>query len=196
MIANENGKHSVAICLVRQCVEALTIAELGLQDKSYADPLLKAWEVGKKSHGELRASLEKHVWPKYGYGLWEETWSEFFGNLARAVQPYAHYTNELMGWQFQTIAYQGGEEFIGMIGLQTYDPLLATRITLLHMLIGWALGRILLAQGKNPDVLQHRETIQRLGMALSKSKLLLEKRDWGLQLAPHMLFKPGYDWHD
>jgi len=28
----------------------------------------------------------------YGTGLWDEPWSDFYGNLARAVQPYAHYT--------------------------------------------------------------------------------------------------------
>jgi len=51
--ANQRGKHSAAICLVRQSVEALTIAEVGLQPKLLAEPLLSEWKEGKKSQGEL-----------------------------------------------------------------------------------------------------------------------------------------------
>src|SRR5438552_7036328 len=82
--ANRRGKHSAAICLVRQSVEALTIAEIGLQSPEFAEPLLGAWKEGKKSHGELRKALEQNVWPQYGTGLWDETWAEFYGNLAKA----------------------------------------------------------------------------------------------------------------
>jgi hypothetical protein len=46
---NRRGKHSAAICLVRQSVEALTIAEIGLQTAEFAEPLLAAWKDGKKS---------------------------------------------------------------------------------------------------------------------------------------------------
>jgi len=193
---NRRGKHSAAICLVRQSVEALTITEIGLQGAEFAEPLLAGWKEGKKSHGELRKALEKDVWPTYGTGLWDESWSEFYSNLARAVQPYAHYTPELQGWQFTTLAYNGGREFIAKTGLETYDPLQATRITLFHMLLTWMLGRILPAHGKNPDVLQRRESITRLGNALGSSKLLFQRGEWWTQLAPHMMFVPGHDWKD
>ena len=99
--ANERGQHSVAICLIRQCVEALTLIDLGLQEPSYREPLLEKWETGKKSHGEIRKALEQDIWPNYGHGLWDEPWREYFGNLARAVQPYAHYSPEVMGWQMR-----------------------------------------------------------------------------------------------
>jgi len=195
--ANRRGKHSAAICLVRQSVEALTIAEIGLQPPAFAEPLLLGWKEGKKSHGELRKALEKDVWPSYGPGLWDESWAEFYGNLARAVQPYAHYTSELQGWQFVTVDYEGGKEFTAMFGLETYDPLQATRVTLFHMLLTYMLGRILLAHGKNPDVLSRRADILELGQALGSSKLLFQRAEWWAQLAPHMLFKPGNDWpHD
>jgi hypothetical protein len=65
---NRRGKHSAAICLVRQSVEALTITEIGLQGAEFAEPLLAGWKEGKKSHGELRKALEKNVWPTYGTG--------------------------------------------------------------------------------------------------------------------------------
>ena len=195
--ANGRGKHSAAICLVRQSVEALTIAEIGLQSPEFAEPLLIAWKEGKKSHGELRKALEQDVWPRYGTGLWDETWAEFYGNLARAVQPYAHYTAELQGWQFATVTYDGGREFVASFGLETYDALQATRITLFHMLLTYMLGRILIVHGKNTDVMARRSEIVKLGHALGKSKLLFQRGEWSSQLAPHMLFKPGHDWrHD
>jgi hypothetical protein len=195
--ANHSGKHSAAICLVRQSVEALTIAEIGLQPPDFAEPLLIAWKEGKKSHGELRKALEHHIWPAYGAGLWDETWSEFYGNLARAVQPYAHYTSELQGWQFVTVDYDGGRQFTATFGLETYDALQATRITLFHMLLTYMLGRILLFHGKNPDAMSRRADILKLGQALGSSTLLFKRGEWWAQLAPHMLFKPGHDWrHD
>jgi hypothetical protein len=169
--ANHSGKHSAAICLVRQCVEALTIAEIGLQPPDFVEPLLIAWKEGKKSHGELRKALEHHVWPAYGAGLWDETWSEFYGNLARAVQPYAHYTSELQGWQFVTVDYDGGRQFTATFGLETYDALQATRIMLFHMLLTYMLGRILLFHGKNPDAMSRRADILKLGQALGSSTL-------------------------
>lgn len=195
--ANRRGKHSAAICLVRQSVEALTIAEIGLQAAGFAEPLLLGWKNGTKKHGDLRKALEESIWPNYGTGLWDETWSEFYGNLARSVQPYAHYTSELQGWQFATVEFNGGKELTAMFGLETYDALQATRITLFHMLLTYMLGRILLIHGRNPDVVSCRGDIWELGQALGSSKLLFKRGDWSAQLAPHMLFNPGHDWrHD
>jgi hypothetical protein len=132
--ANERGKHSAAMCLVRQWLEALTVAELGLQKPAFAGPLLHAWKMGKKSPGDLRKALEQSVWPSYGTGLWDEPWTEFHSNLARAVQPYAHYTQELQGWQFVTVSVENHDDrnapisAIEMTGLDTYDPLKATEL--------------------------------------------------------------------
>lgn len=193
--ANKRGKHASAICLVRQSVEALTVAEIGLQIPELATPCLMDWKEGRKSQGDLRKFLEQHVWPRYGKGLWDETWSEFYRNLARAVQPYAHYTPELQGWQFITLDYQGGEKFLGAFGLETYDSLQATRVTLFHMLLTWMLGRILLAHGSNKGM-EHESKIHELGQALSASKLLFPQKEWWVQLAPHMLFKKGYNWRE
>ena len=194
--ANKRGKHSAALCLIRQSVEALCIAELSLQDPSFAEPLLLGWKDGKKTQGEVRKSLERDIWPRYGSGLWSETWPEFYANLARAVQPYAHYTSDLQGWQFSNHSYDGGTTFLASTGLENYDSLLATRITLLHALLTWMLGRILLDHGKNTDVLTRKSDIHDLGKALGSSRLLFEGGDWGSQLAPHMFFKPGQSWGD
>lgn len=168
--ANREGWHSAAMSLVRQSIEALTVAEIGLQEPGLAVPLLRAWKAGKKSHGELRSALERDVWPNYGKGLWDEPWSEFYGNLAKAVQPYAHYTPKLQGWQMTTLAYAGGREATMAYGLKAYDATKASRITLLHMLLTWMLGRILLLNADNPDVRTREQDIRRLGESLASVK--------------------------
>jgi hypothetical protein len=102
----------------------LTVAEIGLQKPAFAEPMLGAWKTGKKSHGELRNALEREIWPSYGTGLWDEPWAKFYGNLARAVQPYAHYTEELQGWQFVMVSVEHDSyTAIEMTGLETYDLL-------------------------------------------------------------------------
>lgn len=45
MQANREGKHSVAICLVRQCIETLTLVDIGLQNDAFATPLLWTLKV-------------------------------------------------------------------------------------------------------------------------------------------------------
>lgn len=194
--ANKRGKHSTALCLVRQSLEALSIAEVALQRPEFAEPLLTVWKEEKKTHGEIRKALERDVWPSYGRGLWAEGWAEFYGNVARAVQDYAHYTPKLQGWQFTTLSHDGGQRAVVAYGLETYDALLATRITLLHILLSWMLGRVLLAHGQNHDVLARQQDIVNLGDALGSSKLLFREGDWGSQLAPMMLFNPGVSWRD
>jgi hypothetical protein len=64
------------------------------------------------------------------------------------------------------------------------------------MLLTWMLGRILLAHGRNPDVLVREGLIKSLGHALARSKLLFKRGDWGSQLAPHLIFRTDADWHD
>jgi hypothetical protein len=194
--ANEQGNHSVAICLIRQCVETLTLVDIGLQDETYAQPLLMSWQDGKKSHGDLRASLEKNVWPRYGKGLWNEPWAEFFGNLARAVQSYAHYTNQLMLWQFKVIEYpkdidpikREGFEFLASLDPTKYDPYKGSQVAMLQALIGWTLGRLLLEHGKNLEILKYSDQIHEFGRALGESDLLDQQTDWSSNLLPVMFF--------
>lgn len=190
--ANRRGKHSTAIGLLRQSIEALTVAEVGLQAPAFAEPLLQGWLKGKKSQGELRKALEAEIWPTYGHGLWDEPWSEFYANMAKAVQPYAHYTQELQGWQYAVVSHNNDGQFIAMTGLETYDPTQATRVTLFHMLLTFMLGRILLAHGGNPDVNKRESQITKLGGSIAGSRLLFEKGEWGTQFAPHMLLRHGY----
>jgi hypothetical protein len=193
--SNLKGHHSVAVCLIRQCVESLTIVDCGLQADSFAISLLADWKVGKKKTSDIRIQLEKHVWPRYGTGLWSESWAEFFGNLARAVQPYARFSGELMGWQFSLDAMADGVG-IAEFGPRTYDPLNASRITLFQSIIQWALGRLLLATGHIPRESSLSFELHFLGEHLSRSKLLFADKPWEVQLMPQMWFKDGSDWRE
>lgn len=196
MFANDNGKHSVAVALVRQSIESLSVVEIGLQDPDWAGPILEKWNTGRISQGELRQLLEKHVWPLCGNGLWNESWSEFRANMAKTIQPYAHYTTELQGWQYQVVEHSGKGQFLAMIGLETYDPVQATRVTLFHALLTWILGRILLHNGENPDAMANRPKIDQLGQEIAQSNLLFHGTEWWTQFAPHMMFKNKDGWKD
>ena len=102
MVANAGGQHSVAISLLRGCLEALSLVDLGFQPNPYRIPRLGQWKQKKRTAGETRKDLERDVWPRDKHGLWDEDWSQFFGNLGRSLYPYAHYSPELMGWQIAT----------------------------------------------------------------------------------------------
>jgi hypothetical protein len=198
--ANNQGYHSAAIGVFRHSVEALTLIDLGFQEPEYNSQLLSAWKEGKKSAGEIRKYLGRDVWPRYGTGLWSESWSDFFGNLARAVQPFAHYSNELMYWQFfvpsQPISSSadGARNILAALRCPTNDPVKAARLTLLSAMIIWTLGRILLAN--RPSWRGPRGELDALGMAICGSKLLDPGENWSDQLLGLYYFKPGFDWVD
>lgn len=194
--SNERGLHSAAICLIRQCVEAMTIVDLALQNEVYREPLLEMWKSGKLSSGEIRKKLERDKWPLYVGGLWSEPWSEFFGNLARAVHPYAHYSPQLMGWQM-AIEYgdDTGPKYV-RVGPAAYEPLKASRITLLHGIVVWTLARITIENCDLPCAVELKSESEALRLSINKSKLLVGKKDWALELLPFMWFRPGHDWRD
>jgi hypothetical protein len=193
--ANRRGWHAAAICLARQCVEALTLVDAGCQDFAYAGELLAGWKAEKITQGQIRARLEKDVWARYGHGLWDESWKEFFANLASAVQPYSHYTPRLMGWQFAYLDHKAAsdrQKWV-MFGPNTYDRLKASRITLLLSLILWTLGRLLVTNNRARS-LSHK--LEEFGTALGSSNMLFKKADWGSQLLPDMFFKAEDGWRD
>lgn len=194
--ANEQGLHSVAMGLLRQCVETLTLVDVGLQSSTYAEPLLSEWRAGAKSQGAVRVCLERDIWQRYGTGIWTEPWTDFFGNLSKAVQPYAHYTPQLMEWQFAHLANEDLTRAFVRIGPDTYDAIKASRITLLNALAIWTLGRLLLMNSPNREMQSHETDIDAMGRAIGKSKLLFYNGTWQWQLLSGMLFQPGYDWRD
>jgi hypothetical protein len=153
--ANREGKHANAPSLTRQCLEALSVIELGLTGTAPAVEVLHRWEKDEMTAGEVRKWLEANVWPTYGNGLWEEPWADFMGSLARAIQPYAHYSSRLAQWQssvhFPRRNRDGGLTLVMKTGPAAYDEHKATRITLYHVLITFALARVWIATTKSPD---------------------------------------------
>src|SRR6266545_2920189 len=93
--SNLMGHHSVAIALLRQCVESLTVIEIGLQKSDLMKKLIDIWRKDQ-GHGKLRKKLQDERWSSYGTGIWNEPWEEFFGNLAKSEE----HTSEL-----QSLAY-------------------------------------------------------------------------------------------
>jgi hypothetical protein len=192
-VANLRGIYSVSACLIRQCVESLTLIDIGLQREEFAKPLIEKWLSGKKTTGELRVLLESKVWSLYGKGLWNESWSEFFGQLARAVQPYAHYSQNLMLWQFKTdLDFQKIEDTVeGTTLYASMNPHIVDsqkdgQIMTLEALSVWTLGRLLLKNSKHPKVKFFESKISEWGESLGESEYIENNSNWSDNLLPIM----------
>ncbi len=69
--ANQDGMHANALSITRQCIEAISVIELGLSQLPGAEQMLLRWEKDEKTTaGEIRKWLASHAWPGYGQGLW------------------------------------------------------------------------------------------------------------------------------
>jgi hypothetical protein len=190
------------MALLRQSLEALALVAAGLSKDAQRDAVLVRWLDGKLSHGELRKHLEANVWPSFGHGLWKESWAEFYANLAGAVQPYAHYSPELMGWQWQDIEQAGDTgglgpaRFFAAIGWNTYDALKASRITLVQTLLFWSAGRIASHLIADSELKSLWPSLERLRLAIGNSNMLFKEGAWANQLLPVMRFRQPGGWRD
>lgn len=110
--ANKDGMHANALALTRQCVEAISIIELGVCRHPEAATVLLKWERDQMTPGKLRKWLEDNVWDKYGSGLWCESWSIFMREFAKAIQPYAHYGRDLAQWQVSSVMWMATTLFL------------------------------------------------------------------------------------
>ena len=179
--ANRGGMHANALSLTRLCIEAMSVVELGLCGHRDAESTLLKWEKDDLTPGKLRAWLETNVWPAYGSGLWSESWATFVRQFAAALQPYAHYSTMLSQWQDQLLPGVGGDQTHKMLRIapRAYDPQKATRITLLHAILTYVLGRIYLASHVDAEL---SPLVLKLGSALSNSKYLDgHATDWSQQ---------------
>jgi len=185
--ANRDGMHANALSLTRQCLEALGIIELGICGHKDSEAVLLRWDRDEITPGKLRAWLEQNVWPQYGSGLWNEPWSTFMREFAAALQPFAHYGSKLAQWQVRLLPGVAKEQnqsgpLTALIEMRprAYDAQKATRITLFHAVLTYALGRIWVAS--NRDDTAFSALIVRLGTALGKSRYLDgHATDWSQQ---------------
>jgi len=106
--------------------------------------------------------------------------------FAAALQPYAHYSAHLAQWQVRLLPDAGqdlqeGDETTKIIAIapRAYDAQKATRITLIHAIFTYTLGRIVLAARNDTELAQ---VVLKLGRALSKSRYLDgHATDWSQQ---------------
>jgi hypothetical protein len=184
--ANREGMHANALSLTRQCLESLSVIELGICGHKDAESVLQKWNNDELSAGKLRAWLEQHVWSNYGTGLWHEPWATFMREFAAALQPYAHYSSMLAQWQVRLVrgapvGVEPSEPLTALIEARprAYDAQKATRITLFHAVLTYTLGRIWMANNHDPGF---SSLIVALGAALGKSRYLDgHATDWSQQ---------------
>jgi hypothetical protein len=192
--ANREGMHANALALTRQCVEAMSVIEIGLSTASGAGDVLQRWNDDFESPGRLRKWLSVNAWPSYGHGLWAEPWADFMGKLAKAVQPYAHYSTHLAQWQERLHVAKkvgGGFEAIIETRPRAYDAQKATRITLFHSLMVFALARVWLATRGHNDA-DFGAMIDEFRKAIGSSRYLDgHETDWDQQFWAYTFFKGG-----
>jgi hypothetical protein len=196
--ANRDGMHANALSLTRQCVEALGVIELGICGHKDSESILLKWDKDELTPGKLRAWLERHVWPQYGSGLWNEPWATFMREFVAALQPYAHYGSRLAQWQVRLLSGVASDEAssdsltaVIEVRARAYDAQKATRLTLFHAVLTYVLGRIWLASNKGD--IEFSANIIRLGTALGKSRYLDgHATDWSQQFWA-MLWSIGGD---
>ena len=193
--ANREGMHANALSITRQCIECISIIELGLSRHDEATELLVRWNDDKVKPGELRAWLEKNVWSQYGVGLWSESWSDYMAALAKSLQPYAHYSAPLSQWygRLHEVSENANSNTYALLelGPKTYDPQKATRITLYHGLIIFTLARIWAATIGIEDI-EFRKSLERFRIALGASRYLDgESTKWDQQFWAMMWFRNG-----
>lgn len=178
--------HANALSLTRQCLESLSVIELGICGHKDAESVLQKWNNDELSAGRLRAWLEQHVWSNYGAGLWHEPWATFMREFAAALQPYAHYSSMLAQWQVRLVrgtplGVKPAEPQTALIEARprAYDAQKATRIMLFHAVLTYTLGRIWMANNHDP---RFSSLIVALGAALGKSRYLDgHATDWSQQ---------------
>lgn len=192
--ANREGMHANALALTRQSIEAISVLEVGLCGHKDSANILGQWDSDRLTPGAIRRWLSENVWTAYGSGLWSESWADFMGNLARAVQPYAHYSAQLAKWQTRLHLIEesdAGWTAVKQLSPRAYDPQKATRITLFHALLMFALGRIWMAQANGADP-GFSSLMNRLRLALGKSKYLDgHQTDWDQQFWPFVWSTDG-----
>ncbi len=192
--ANREGMHANALVLTRQCLEAMSVMEVGLSTTVGAADVLARWNEDRESPGGLRKWLSVNAWPSYGRGLWAEPWTEFMGKFAKAIQPYAHYSPHLAQWQERLhVAKKAGSSFEAIIEMRprAYDAQKATRITLYHGLMVFALGRVWLTTRGHNDA-NFAASIDEFRCALGKSQYLDgHETNWDHQFWANIFFKTG-----
>jgi hypothetical protein len=101
-----------------------------------------------------------------------------------------------MGWQMALVRMDDTGKGYGKMGPSQYDPLKATRITLLHTLVLWMVGKLTVLNAGSQCPVSFVAMLETLRGELGSSGLLFREGDWGVELMPHVWFKEGVDWRE
>ncbi len=186
-LANEAGGHAIAVGLLRHSVEALSVVAMGISSWSQKVKTLEKWEKEKLSQGALRRSLEQDVWPTTGLrGLWGESWSQFWRNLCKAVQPYAHFSPPLMRWHQR--AEMKGDKFLFWVNHPEgdFEQYRADRIATFQLLVLWAFGELVNAfqAAPEPELESLIKLVNAIRLQLSVAPVFFHGENWEVQLLP------------
>lgn len=99
-----------------------------------------------------------------------------------------------MGWQMSALRMDSDGRGLVVLGPSAYDPLKATRVTLLHTLLLWAVGHLAVLNGRSLCSSSLAGALEELRHHIGKSGLLFREGDWGVELMPHVWFKEDVDW--
>lgn len=186
-LANEGGAHAVAVGLLRDAVETLSLTGLAVCNHPQKVSILRKWDDEKVSAGEIRKLLESDVWPSITTtGLWGESWASFWASLASSVQPYAHFSPLRMRWH-QHVEMIGGKPHMWINHPSgDFDIYRAARIVAFQLLVFWAFAEIvcafLAAPGAQLPKLQSLADQAR--QWLSTNVVFFHGQKWEIQLLP------------
>ena len=186
-LANEGATPAVAVGLLRDAVEALSIVALSISDDGKKARLLDKWNKERLSAGELRKHLEREVWPNISItGLWGETWADFWASLARSVQPYAHFSPLRMRWHQNVQFIEGQWHVLINHPSGDFEIYRAARIVAFQLLIFWAFAELVCVFNGAPSnqLVQLASHSQKAKEWLAKHDMFFQGKGWEIQLLP------------
>lgn len=186
-LANEGGAHAVAVGLLRDAVEALSLVALAISRDSDKVRLLNQWNEDRLSPGEVRKRLDATVWPSVTLaGLWGESWASFWASLARSVQPYAHFSPVRMRWH-QHVQIVDGEWRVWINHPRgDFELYRAARIVAFQLLVFWAFAELVCAfSAASVGQLARLELLaDQARQWLATNEVFFQGEKWEVQLMP------------
>ena len=175
------------------------VIDVGLIATDPARATLQQWYSGTITAGELRKWLAGNAWGVGPLrGLWDEPWPQLVMQLSRALQPYSHFTPELLQWNFnQVTPLDRNGKFIVAIGMEHVDQSRLVRLGVLRGVLLWMLGTMI-AQYDDADPNEVTSwDLPALAATMKSSGWLISESDWGDNLIPHLMDRPKTsDSHD
>lgn len=198
-LANEGGAHAVAVGLLRDAVEALSLVAVGICSDPEKVRVLSQWNDDKLSAGGIRQYLEGRVWPTLTIlGLWGESWASFWESLARSVQPYAHFSPLRMRWHQHVQIINGKWHFWINNPTGDFELYRGARISAFQLLVFWAFAEIVCAFAAAPaaELSQLTPMAEDARRWLSTNEVFFQGEKWDVQLMPFVYPTDARYWND